>query len=68
MFEDITNIETVANDGLTVNFCAYSKTCVKLPLKNRQNQGLNDKWELNTGQKYCRMPPLGAFCNIFTLY
>ena len=22
----------------------YSKTCVKLPLKNRQNKDLNDKW------------------------
>ena len=22
----------------------YSKTCIKRPLKNRQNKGLNDKW------------------------
>ena len=22
----------------------YSKTCLKLPLKNRQNKGLKDKW------------------------
>ena len=22
----------------------YSKTCVKRPLKNRQNKGLTDKW------------------------
>ena len=22
----------------------YSKTCVKQPLKNRQNKGLNDNW------------------------
>ena len=22
----------------------YSKTCVKRPLKNRQNKGLKDKW------------------------
>ena len=22
----------------------YSKTCVKRPLKNRQNEDLNDKW------------------------
>ena len=22
----------------------YSKTCVKRPLKNRQNKGLNDNW------------------------
>ena len=22
----------------------YSKTCVKWPLKNRQNKDLNDKW------------------------
>ena len=35
----------------------YSKTCVKRPLKNRQNKDLNDKWLLNEGQKYCRMLP-----------
>ena len=22
----------------------YSKTCVKLPIKNRQNKDFNDKW------------------------
>ena len=33
----------------------YSKTCLKWPLKNRQNKGLNGKWELNEGQKYSRM-------------
>ena len=22
----------------------YSKSCLKPPLKNRQNKGLNDKW------------------------
>ena len=32
----------------------YSKTCVKRPLKNRQNKDLNDKWYLNEGHKYCR--------------
>ena len=36
----------------------YSKTCLKQPLKNRQNKDLNDKWKLNVGQKYCRMLPL----------
>ena len=29
---------------VTVTFTAYSKTCVKQPLKNRQNKDLNDKW------------------------
>ena len=28
----------------------YSKTCVKWPLKNRQNKDLNDKWLRNEGQ------------------
>ena len=36
----------------------YSKTCVKRPLKNRQNKALNDRWLLNEGRKYCRMLPL----------
>ena len=36
----------------------YSKTCVKRPLKNRQNKDVNDKWQLHEGQKYCRMLPL----------
>ena len=35
--------------------CKYSNTCLKRPLKNRQNKGLKDKWQLNEGQKYCRM-------------
>ena len=39
-------------------YITYSKTCVKWPLKNRQNIDLNDKWELNEGLKYCRMLPL----------
>ena len=30
-------------------------TCVKGPLKNRQNKDINDKWYLNEGRKYCRM-------------
>ena len=25
-------------------YSVYYKTCVKLPLKNRQNKDLNDKW------------------------
>ena len=33
----------------------YSKTCVKWPLKNRQNKDLNDPLSLNAGRKYCRM-------------
>ena len=40
------------------NILVYSKTCLKLPLKNRQNNDLNDKWLPNEGQKYCRMLPL----------
>ena len=36
----------------------YSKTCLKRPLKNRQNKDLNDKRQLNEGRKYCRMLPL----------
>ena len=44
----------------------YSKTCVKRPLKNRQNLDLNDKWKLNEGRKNCRM--LEAFCNTFDLH
>ena len=33
----------------------YSKTCLKLPLSKRQNNGLQDRLSLNAGQKYCRM-------------
>ena len=29
-----------------------AKTCLKKPLKNRQNTYLNDKWYINEGQKY----------------
>ena len=35
----------VANDQNAERlYLLYSKTCVKLPLKNRQNKDLNDKW------------------------
>ena len=38
---------------LTANFTTlfpkYSRTCLKPPLKNRQNKGLKDKWKLNEG-------------------
>ena len=30
----------------------YSKTCLKRPIKNRQNKDLNHKWQLNEGRKY----------------
>ena len=33
----------------------YIKTCLKRPLKNRQNKGLNDKCQLNESREYCRM-------------
>ena len=33
----------------------YIKTCLKRPLKSRQNKGLSGKWYLNEGQKNCRM-------------
>ena len=36
----------------------YSKTCVKWPLKSRQNKGPNNNWYLNEGRKYYRMLPL----------
>ena len=36
----------------------YSKTCLKRPLKNRQNKAFNGIWQLNECRKYCRMLPL----------
>ena len=33
-----------------------------------KNEGLKDRWSLNTGLKYCRMLQGGAFCNTFDLY
>ena len=41
-----------------ISTCMYSKTCVKQPLKNRQNKGFFDTWYLNDSQKYCKMLPL----------
>ena len=36
--------------------CKYSETCLKRPLKNRQNQDhLKGIWYLIAGQKYCRL-------------
>ena len=68
--------------GVGLN-AVYSKTCVKRPLKNRQNKDLNNNWLLNEGRKYCRMlhlehsailltciysASLEAFCNTFDLH
>ena len=54
--------------GLILGFVSYSKTCLKWPLKNRQNKDVNDKWYLNEGRKYCRMLSFGAFCNTFDMH
>ena len=61
-------VQTVVDTRTSIKLCVnglsyktintnyhYSKTCVKRPLKNRQNKYLNDKLLLNEGQKYCRM-------------
>ena len=45
----------------------YSKTCLNLPLKNRQNKDLNYKWWLNEGRKYCRMLPFDLHLGIIGL-
>ena len=36
----------------------FSETGLKLPFKNKQNNGLKGKWLLDEGLKYCRMLPL----------
>ena len=33
------------------------QTCLKQPFRNRLNEGLKDRWQLNAGLKYCRMLP-----------
>ena len=47
-----TNIRYDKNQAGAVSDChrpRYSKTCLKQPLKNRQNKSLKDKWQLNMG-------------------
>ena len=46
-------------------FYSYSKTYVKRPQK-RRNKDLNDKWWLNEGGKYCRIPPLEHSAKLLT--
>ena len=48
----------VDRDKMAYRQTVYRKTCLKRPLKNRQNTDLNDKWKLNDGRKYFRMLPL----------
>ena len=36
-------------------WCAYSKTCLKQPLKKKTKIGFQDQLSLNAGKKYCRM-------------
>ena len=38
------NLKGLLKDCLENVCCTYSKTCVKGPLKNRQNKDLTDKW------------------------
>ena len=54
----------ITKDG--VHIYLYIKACVKRPLKNRQNKGLNDNCWLNEGRKYCRMLPLEHSAIILT--
>ena len=35
---------SLVQDDRFQDTCIYSKTCVKRPLKNRQNKDFNDKW------------------------
>ena len=46
--------------------CQYSKTCLKQPLKKRQNKDFNNKRKLNEGRKDCRMLPLEHSAIILT--
>ena len=46
---------TIYQYAIKLTLHTVNKTCVKRPLQNRQNKDLNDKWQLNEGQKYCRM-------------
>ena len=38
------NITFICCQKMTLNKAFYSKTCLKRPLKNRQNKDLYDKW------------------------
>ena len=39
-----------------------SKTCVKWPFEIRQNKDLNNNWQLNEGQKYCKKVAILLTC------
>ena len=41
---DIQKVEIIFCHLVMMFESMYSKTCVKQPLKNRQNKDLNDKW------------------------
>ena len=45
----------------------YSKTCLKQPLKNRQNKGLKTNVSLMKVKSIAKCS-LGAFCNTFDLH
>ena len=44
----------------------YCKTCVKLPLKNRNNKALNENGSLMKVESIAEC--FGAFCNTFDLH
>ena len=45
----------------------YSKTCLRRPLKNRQNKGVKTNGSLMKVESIAECS-LGAFCNTFDLY
>ena len=53
--------------AVTPLFAFYSKTCLKWPIKNRQNKGLKDNGCLMES-KVWQNAPLGAFCNTFDMH
>ena len=63
---DMASVGIAPNDIFMQIQAYYNKTCVKRPLKNRQNKDLYDKWLLYEGRKYSKMLPLGHSAILLT--
>ena len=65
----IYELQFPSQTGNAIPFLIYSKTCVKPPLKNRQNKDLRHKWYVLSLMKFESIAECSPFdvCNTFDM-
>ena len=63
----IPDFQELNSTPLVLQYLPYTKMCLKQPLTNRQNKGLEDKWSLMKVESIAECSKR-AFCNTFDLH